>query len=178
MFPYKPSLALTTHSSGVGPFIGTLLATALYKLIKILEYEMANPGQDGDDLNDPTQNPDHQIAQAVEEREVEVEEIHSIQAEGGFDSISTDSLESTSPVERHGSRLSTPKKKHSTKVDHDSLKRETTGTSSSPGTPPKLHLGKSRSSRSKRKSDDVEAQWEQETTPVKGAGVKPRVGDV
>lgn len=32
----------------VGPALGTLLATAFYKFIKILEYESANPGQDDD----------------------------------------------------------------------------------------------------------------------------------
>jgi aquaporin related protein len=46
----------------VGPFIGTLLAVIFYMFIKILEYEMANPGQDGDFENDPTQNPNHEIA--------------------------------------------------------------------------------------------------------------------
>lgn len=38
--------------------IGALIAVFFYKFIKILEYEMANPGQDGDPLNDPTQNDD------------------------------------------------------------------------------------------------------------------------
>lgn len=42
----------------VGPLIGALIAVFFYKFIKILEYEMANPGQDGDPLNDPTQNDD------------------------------------------------------------------------------------------------------------------------
>lgn len=31
---------------GVGPCCGTLVAYAFYRFIKILEYEMANPGQD------------------------------------------------------------------------------------------------------------------------------------
>lgn len=31
----------------VGPFIGTILAVACYKLFKFLEYELVNPGQDG-----------------------------------------------------------------------------------------------------------------------------------
>lgn len=33
-------------SPGVGPCCGTLVAYAFYRFIKILEYEMANPGQD------------------------------------------------------------------------------------------------------------------------------------
>ncbi|KAH7112467.1 aquaporin-like protein [Dendryphion nanum] len=33
----------------VGPGIGAILAVAFYRFIKILEYEMANPGQDDDD---------------------------------------------------------------------------------------------------------------------------------
>ncbi|EON64528.1 hypothetical protein W97_03761 [Coniosporium apollinis CBS 100218] len=45
----------------VGPFIGVLIAVAFYRFIKVLEYEMANPGQDGDDLNDPTKNPNHEV---------------------------------------------------------------------------------------------------------------------
>ncbi|KAI1344049.1 aquaporin-like protein [Xylariaceae sp. FL0016] len=45
----------------VGPLLGCLFALAFYKFIKILEYEMANPGQDGDDLNNPTKNPHHEV---------------------------------------------------------------------------------------------------------------------
>lgn len=41
---------------GVGPLVGTFIAVFFYKFIKMLEYEMANPGQDGDVHNDPTQN--------------------------------------------------------------------------------------------------------------------------
>ncbi|KAL5119789.1 hypothetical protein ACEQ8H_002395 [Pleosporales sp. CAS-2024a] len=33
----------------VGPAVGTILAVIFYKFIKILEYEVANPGQDDDD---------------------------------------------------------------------------------------------------------------------------------
>ncbi|KAF6817774.1 MIP family channel protein [Colletotrichum sojae] len=40
----------------VGPFIGALISVVFYKFIKTLEYEMANPGADGDPENDPTQN--------------------------------------------------------------------------------------------------------------------------
>jgi aquaporin related protein len=32
-----------------GPAIGAILAVLFYKFIKILEYEVANPGQDDDD---------------------------------------------------------------------------------------------------------------------------------
>jgi hypothetical protein len=62
----------------VGPFLGSVLAVGFYQLMKILEYEMANPGQDGDAENDPTQNPEHEVAQNVEERQVEIEEIQAI----------------------------------------------------------------------------------------------------
>jgi len=34
----------------VGPFLGSLLAVGLYKLLKVLVYETANPGQDFDEL--------------------------------------------------------------------------------------------------------------------------------
>ena len=46
---------------GVGPFIGVLIAVGFYKFIKLLEYEMANPGQDADENNDPTKNPYHEV---------------------------------------------------------------------------------------------------------------------
>ncbi|KAF4967236.1 hypothetical protein FZEAL_10555 [Fusarium zealandicum] len=42
----------------VGPFLGSLIAVCFYWFIKTLEYEMANPGADGDDANDPTKNPE------------------------------------------------------------------------------------------------------------------------
>lgn len=45
----------------VGPGLGSLFATGFYMFIKMLEYEMANPGQDGDDDNDPTKNPNHEV---------------------------------------------------------------------------------------------------------------------
>jgi aquaporin related protein len=32
----------------VGPFLGALLAAGLYKFMKVLEYENANPGQDSE----------------------------------------------------------------------------------------------------------------------------------
>jgi aquaporin related protein len=40
----------------VSPILGTVIAVLFYKFIKMLEYEMANPRQDGDPLNDPTKN--------------------------------------------------------------------------------------------------------------------------
>jgi aquaporin related protein len=52
----------------VGPFIGTLIAVFFYKFIKILEYEMANPGQDGDDKNDPTKS-EEKRAELIEARQ-------------------------------------------------------------------------------------------------------------
>jgi aquaporin related protein len=52
-------------SIGAGPFLGTAIAVFFYKFIKMLEYEMANPGQDGDDKNDPTKN--HAKRAAVKE---------------------------------------------------------------------------------------------------------------
>jgi len=82
----------------VGPFIGTLLAVIFYKLIKILEYEMANPGQDGDLENDPTQNPNHELAQVVVERQAEVQEIQAIQQQGGFDTLRDSVLAEQPPV--------------------------------------------------------------------------------
>ncbi|KAK7920750.1 hypothetical protein PG985_008772 [Apiospora marii] len=42
----------------IGPLIGSIIAVAFYMFIKTLEYEMANPGADGDPVNDPTVNPE------------------------------------------------------------------------------------------------------------------------
>lgn len=48
---------------------------------------MVNPGQDGDIENDPTQNPDHELARVNSERAAEVEEIQAIEEEGGFEKL-------------------------------------------------------------------------------------------
>ncbi|TVY92793.1 Aquaporin [Lachnellula willkommii] len=42
----------------VGPFIGTCIAVFFYKFIKMLEYELANPGQDDDNEKHPPKNVD------------------------------------------------------------------------------------------------------------------------
>jgi aquaporin related protein len=76
----------------VGPFVGSVLAVGFYRLMKVLVYEMANPGQDGDVENDPTQNPEHEVAQTVQEREVEVEKIQAIK-EKERSPVPTDSLD-------------------------------------------------------------------------------------
>ncbi|KAI9642729.1 hypothetical protein NHQ30_008460 [Ciborinia camelliae] len=56
----------------IGPLIGTFIAVFFYKFIKMLEYEMANPGQDGDEQNDPTQNEAKRV-QILEERRRRIE---------------------------------------------------------------------------------------------------------
>jgi len=61
---------------GVGPLIGCLIAIAFYKFIKLLEYEMANPGQDADDWNDPTKNPDHELRER--QRAMTARVLHSL----------------------------------------------------------------------------------------------------
>jgi len=71
----------------IGPPVGSILAVLFYQLMKILEYEMANPGQDGDIKMDPTQNPDHELALVQEERQAEVEEIRTIEKEGGSEDV-------------------------------------------------------------------------------------------
>ncbi|KAM3072711.1 Aquaporin-5 [Clarireedia jacksonii] len=59
----------------IGPIVGTCIAVFFYKFIKILEYEMANPGQDGDAKNDPTQN-EFKRQQILEERQHRFEKRH------------------------------------------------------------------------------------------------------
>ena len=71
----------------VGPFIGALLAVGLYWLFKFLQYELANPGQDGDVENDPTQNPRHALAQSAYGVPTGVGERHVTENEGGFNTM-------------------------------------------------------------------------------------------
>lgn len=40
----------------VGPGIGAIIAVVFYKFIKMLEYEVANPGQDDDDREGQVKN--------------------------------------------------------------------------------------------------------------------------
>ncbi|KAG0645401.1 Aquaporin-1 [Hyphodiscus hymeniophilus] len=68
----------------VGPFIGAIFAVLAFWMFKALEYEFANPGQDADVENDPTRNPNHQMAHIVEKRHAEVAQIRAIEQEGGF----------------------------------------------------------------------------------------------
>ena len=63
-------MRLLIDSQGVGPATGAVIAVIFYKFIKTLEYEMANPGQDGDSANDPTKNQNHEIKQEHEDRYV------------------------------------------------------------------------------------------------------------
>jgi aquaporin related protein len=58
--------AALTDTTGVGPIIGSLIAVFFYKFIKMLEYEMANPGQDGDMINDPTKNKEKHASMRAE----------------------------------------------------------------------------------------------------------------
>jgi len=48
----------------VGPILGTLLASAFYKFIKILEYETTNPGQDLDKNIEPGYDEEAQMSRA------------------------------------------------------------------------------------------------------------------
>lgn len=60
-----PNTSLCFHtdffSYWLGPALGSVIAVLFYRLIKALEYETANPGQDFDDqeneLFDPGENP-------------------------------------------------------------------------------------------------------------------------
>ncbi|KAG8422225.1 Aquaporin-1 [Metarhizium acridum] len=48
--PASRASSATTTSTGVGPLMGSLLAFAVYWVLKWLEYQSANPGQDDDDV--------------------------------------------------------------------------------------------------------------------------------
>ncbi|CAK7229655.1 Aquaporin-1 [Sporothrix curviconia] len=62
---FGPSVATRTFPGyhwiyWVGPILGSLLATAFYKIIKFLEYETCNPGQDGCGDSDQVFNLHHE----------------------------------------------------------------------------------------------------------------------
>lgn len=48
----------------MGPALGACLAVGFYRLVKVLEYETANPGQDFDDKEAEVFNPDDNPARA------------------------------------------------------------------------------------------------------------------
>lgn len=52
----------------VGPALGSLIAVVFYRLMKTLEYETANPGQDFDDKEDEVFQPDEDPASAADVR--------------------------------------------------------------------------------------------------------------
>jgi len=52
----------------VGPFLGALVAVIFYRLVKVLEYETANPGQDFNDREMEQFNPDDEPATAEDIR--------------------------------------------------------------------------------------------------------------
>lgn len=75
---FGPSAVTHTFSRNdwiywVGPLMGSIFAVAFYWFIKVLEYELANPGQDADEkMNDPPRTPNnHRMPHVVEERAVE-----------------------------------------------------------------------------------------------------------
>lgn len=61
---FPPCIAVflpTVINQGLGPSLA-LIAVFFYKFIKMLEYEMVDPGQDGDDKNVPMKNEGKRIA--------------------------------------------------------------------------------------------------------------------
>jgi hypothetical protein len=88
----------------VAPLLGSLLAFAFYHLMEVLEYEMANLGQDDHPNADPTQNPHHELAQVQGDREAEGDEMQAIEEEGGYESVleEAQSVGVTGEDENHG----------------------------------------------------------------------------
>ncbi|CZT23504.1 related to aquaporin [Ramularia collo-cygni] len=70
----------------VGPMLGSFLAAAFYKFIKALEYETANPGQDGADIIDRPVTRDAQATSSDEEY-LEQEKSHVQEANKNADGI-------------------------------------------------------------------------------------------
>lgn len=95
-----------------GPAMGTLLAFAMYRIVKSVEYQTVNPGQDFDDheaaLFNPPDDPDskEQVERpnvaAIEAREAVAQVVERITSQSGSD----DSAERTEVVHGIDSRLS------------------------------------------------------------------------
>lgn len=100
-----PCIVTNTYDSThwiywLGPAIGCLFAIGFYKFIKILEYEMANPGQDGDDLNDPTKNPNHAVRE--KQREMTAKILSSLGVQGVQPPMQQDGGDRTPQLGDHG----------------------------------------------------------------------------
>ncbi|KAF4304589.1 Major intrinsic protein [Botryosphaeria dothidea] len=81
---FGPDVVLHTFDSyhwiyWIGPFLGSLLAVVLFRLIKTLEYETANPGQDFDEHEAAVFQPTEDAATAEEVRRPTGQEISTDQ---------------------------------------------------------------------------------------------------
>lgn len=109
----------------IGPLLGTLLAFGVYKIIKMVEYQTVNPGQDFDDHEDalfkPPTNPEFaeeverpNVAAIAAQEAVRVASNNTDEKEGTFGGIdSTLSSPKHSSNSRDGQRSSTDEYHHS-----------------------------------------------------------------
>lgn len=80
-----------------GPALGTIVAVIFYRLIKILEYETANPGQDFNEKEAEVFNPDEEPATAEDVRRPNVGVGHSeyIATEEGIQPVTSITTQSS-----------------------------------------------------------------------------------
>jgi aquaporin related protein len=55
----------------VGPAVGAIIAVLFYQFIKILEYEVANPGQDDDDKDQEVKEEIEKVREGSQEPDLE-----------------------------------------------------------------------------------------------------------
>jgi aquaporin related protein len=57
----------------VGPAVGAIIAVVFYQFIKILEYEVANPGQDDDDKDQEVKEEIEKVREGSQEPDLEAQ---------------------------------------------------------------------------------------------------------
>ena len=87
MLPLSPQLKTNpdpwdTQIYWVGPILGSLLASAFYRFMKMLEYETANPGADFDELEREHFNPEIHVSRPPTIINLQPNDQHDIERHG------------------------------------------------------------------------------------------------
>ncbi|XTI89308.1 aquaporin-like protein [Cenococcum geophilum] len=117
----------------VGPFLGSLVAILFYRIVKVLEYETANPGQDFDDKEAATSRRSQEVART--------EDVRRPDAGTGYNRR----MDSAEEVVENGSRHNA-KHSNSNRYDHDKTVGKDIGYSIRHSNPnrPSTHQSRSR----------------------------------
>jgi aquaporin related protein len=90
----------------IGPFLGTLLALGVYKIVKTVEYETVNPGQDFDDHEAALFNPPEDPTSAHEVRRPNVAAIAAEDAVAKASGNNTPNTPNTAKYSGGGEKIS------------------------------------------------------------------------